>query len=82
MFIKLAMDRTKVSNILATTRLLAHFSTDNIQVMKSFICEQITGENECEFLCKTLILFGNSMSFESVSSIKNKAMEIADLYNK
>ena len=72
------MDRSKFSNIVATTRLLTHFSAHNIKLIKSCIFEQLGCENESQFLIKTLQSICKNMSIESTSIIKNKAIEIAD----
>ena len=73
------MDRSKLSNVIATTRLLPFFSPQNVSQMKSCILEQLGCKNESQFLCKVLQSLYKNMSVESTAIIKNKAMEIADL---
>ena len=72
------MDRSKFANILITTRLLPHFTSENIEMMKSCIFEQFRCANESQFLCKILENMHKSLSNESTKIIKNKAIEIAD----
>ena len=79
MQVSACMDRSKLSNVIATTRLLPFFSTQNVSQMKSCIFEQLGCENESQFLCKVLQSLYKNMSVESTAIIKNKAIEIADL---
>ena len=72
------MDRSRLSNIISVTRLLPHFSPENVDVMKSCIFEQLECENESQFLCKALQSLCKTLSIESLSTIKNKAIQIAD----
>ena len=72
------MDRSRLSNIISVARVLPHFSTENLAVMKSCIFEQLECENEGEFLCKALQSLYKTLSIESLLIIKNKAIEIAD----
>ena len=72
------MLRSKFSNIIATSRLLPHFSTENISVIKSCILEQLGCENESQFLCKVLQSLYPKMPLESTTIIKDKATQIAD----
>ena len=72
------MERSSLSNIISATRLLPHFSSQNINLMKSCIFEQLGCENESQFICKSLQSLYKQMSHESTSIIKNKAMEISD----
>ena len=72
------MDRGPLSNILAATRLLPHFSQQNLHEMKSCIFEQLGCKNEYDFISKALNAFYKTMSVESTSIIKAKAIEIAD----
>ena len=72
------MDRSKFSNIIATTRLLPHFSRNNITALKLCIFEQLGCENESQFLCKALNSLYKTMSVQSTATIKHKAIEIAD----
>ena len=72
------MDRSKYSNIIATTRLLPHFSSQNINKFKSCIFEQLGCKNESQFICKALKSLYKTISVESITIIKNTAIEIAD----
>ena len=72
------MDRSKFSNIIATTRLLPHFSKQNIAIVKSCILEQLQCENETQFIIKALQLLYKTMSVESTAIIKNKTIEIGE----
>ena len=72
------MDRSKLSNVIATTRLLRHFSRVNLNTMKSYIYQELGCENESQFLCKILQSIYKTLSNQSITNIKNKAMEIAD----
>ena len=68
----------KLCNIIATTRVLTHFSSDNVAMIKSCIFEQLGCENESDFICKALNLLYKSLSIESTVIIKDKAVSIAD----
>ena len=48
------MDQTRLSNVLSTTRLLPHFSQENVDIMKLCIFEQLGCQSESEFICKAL----------------------------
>ena len=72
------MDRSRLSNIIATTRLLAHFLQQNVDSMKSCIFEQMECENECEFICKALNSLWKTMSVQETAIIKRRAIEISD----
>ena len=72
------MDRSKLSNIIATTRLLPFFSTQHVSQIKSCIFEQLGCQNESQFLCKVLQSLYKNMSVESTSIIKNTTFTIAD----
>ena len=73
------MDRSKLSNIFATTRLLPFFSSQNVNRIKCCIFEQLGCENESQFLCKVLQSLYKNMSVQSSAVIKNKAIKIAEL---
>ena len=73
------MDSSKFCNIIATTRLLPHFSPQNITSIKSCVFSQLGCQNEAQFLCKALQSLCKTMSVESTAIIRNKAIEIADL---
>ena len=73
------MDRSQLSNIIATTRLVHHFSQPNLDVLKSCIFKQLGCHNEANFLCKSLLSLSKTMTLEATATIKNKAMELADL---
>ena len=75
------MDRSRLSNIVSVTRLLPHFSSENVDVMKSCVFEQLGCENEGQFLCKALQSLYKTLSIESLSKIKKKAVQIADSQN-
>ena len=72
------MDRSRLSNIISTTRLLPHFSAKNVDVMRSCILNQFECENESQFLCKVLKSLYKTLSIESTSIIREKAVQIAD----
>ena len=72
------MDRSKLSNVIATTRLLQHFSRVNLNTIKSYIYQELGCENESQFVCKILQSIYKTLSDQSITNIKNKAMEIAD----
>ena len=74
----LKMDQSRLSNIIAVTRLLPHFSPENVDVMKSCIFEQFECENESQFLCKALKSRYKTVSIESTSTIKQKAIQIVE----
>ena len=69
---------SKFSNIIATTTLLPHLTSSNINKLKQCIFEQLGCENEVDFICKSLNTLYKTMSVESTSIIKNKAIEIGD----
>ena len=73
------MERSNFANILITTRLLPYFNSDNVLAMKSCIFGELGCANEREFLCKVLTMIYGSLSNKSTTTIKNKAVEIADL---
>ena len=72
------MKRSKRSNIIATTRLLPHFSQDNLNVMQLCIFNQVGCSCESQYICEALHSLHNIMSVESSAIIRNKAIEIAD----
>ena len=71
------MDRSKLSNVISITHLLPHFTSTNIDVIKSCIFEQLDIENESQFVCIALNSIYKTLSSQSIAIIKNKAMEIA-----
>ena len=75
------MDRSRLSSMISVTRLLPHFSPENVDVMKSCIFEQLECDNETQFLCKALQSLCKTLSIESLSIIKEKAIQIADSQN-
>ena len=72
------MDRSRLSNVISVTRLLPHFSRENVDTMKSCIFEQLECDNESQFLCKALQSLCKTLSVESTCIIKQKAIQIAD----
>ena len=72
------MERSNFANVLIATRLLPHFTAENIVTMKSCIFAQFGCETETQFLCKVLKNMCSSLSNESTAIIKNKAIELAD----
>ena len=73
------MDRSRLLNIVSVTRLLSHFSLENVDVMISCIFQQFECDNEYQFLCKALQSLCKTLSIESTSFIRGKAIQIADL---
>ena len=76
------MDRSKLSNLVATTRLLQHFSSITLNAVKSIIYAELGCQNESQFLCKVLPLVYKTLSNESMITIKNKVIEMADSQQK
>ena len=72
------MDRSKLSNVLASTRLLLLFSPRKIETMRLCIYQELGCETEAQFLCKVLQSTYKSLSNKSLTNIKNKAVEIAN----
>ena len=72
------MDRSKLSNVLSTTRLLPYFSNDNVDKVRSCLYHELGCENESQFVCKILKSVYKTMTNQSLANIKNKVMEIAD----
>ena len=74
------MNRSALSNIIATTRLLPHFSSENLALLKSCIFDEVKCDNEKDFLCKALLslVVSRAITLESTTIIKNKVMQIAD----
>ena len=72
------MLHSKLSDIIATSRLLPHFTPHNVNALKTCIFDQLGCKNESEFLCKALVSLYKTMSVESTSNIKDKAIQIAD----
>ena len=74
------MTQQMLSNVLTINRLVSHFTTDNVDVMRSCIFEQLNCENEAQFLSKVLnICYKHKLlSNESIKTIKNKALKTAD----
>ena len=73
------MERSNFANVLITTRLLPHFTTDNMEAIKSCIFQQLQCNSEPQFYCKLLKMIHKSLSNESTKIIKSKAIEIAEL---
>ena len=71
------MECSKLSHIISTTRLLPHFSPTNINVMKLCIFDQLGIDTESQFLAMALKALDKSLSPESLSIIRTKAIEIA-----
>ena len=72
------MLHSKLSDIITTSRLLPHFTPQNVNALKTCIFDQLGCKNESEFLCKALVSLYKTMSVESTSHIKDKAIQIAD----
>ena len=71
------MDRSRLSNIVATTQLLPHLSSENLTEISKCIWDQLGCENESQFICKALTSLYKTLSFESTTIIKNKAMQLS-----
>ena len=72
------MERSKLSHVISTTRLLPHFSATNIDAFKSCLFDQLQIENESQFVCIVLNSLYKTLSTESLSIIRTKAIEIAE----
>ena len=72
------MERSKLSHVISTTRLLPHLCATNINVIKLCIFEQLEIKTDAEFLDMALKTLYKSLSPESLSIIKNKAIELAE----
>ena len=72
------MDRSKLSHIISTTRLLPHFSPTNVDAMKSCLFDQLEIKTESQFLCIVLNSLYKTLSVESLSIIRSKALQIAE----
>ena len=72
------MDRSKLSHIICTTRLLPHFSPTNTNAIKLCLFDQLGIKTESQFLCIVLNSLYKSLSPESLSIIRTKAVEIAE----
>ena len=72
------MDRSKLSHIIATTSLLAHFSPLNTTELKSCIFDQLGIKTESQFVCIALNSLYKSLSTKSLSIIRMKAIEISE----
>ena len=72
------MERSPLSNILNTTRLLTHFNSENVGKFKRFLFDQLDCENEALFLCKLLPLIYKTLSHETICIIKNFTIGIAE----
>ena len=74
------MERSTFSNILHTTRLLRHFNSENVGKFKQFLFNQLQldCENEALFFCKILPLIYKTLSGETICSIKNFTIDIAE----
>ena len=72
------MDRSRLSNIIAVTRVLQHFTPQSIELIKPCIFKELKCQNESDFICKALYLMYKSLSFESTTIIKNAAIQLAD----
>ena len=72
------MEGSKLSYIISATRLLPHFSPTNINVMKTCMFDQLGIETEGQFLCIALNSLYKTLSTQSLSMIKTKAIEIAE----
>ena len=72
------MDRSKLSHMISTTRLLPHFSSTNVDAIKSCLFDQLGIETESQFLCIVLNSVYKTLSVESLSIIRCKAIEIAE----
>ena len=73
------METSKLGNVIATTRLLPYFTSENVAVMRSCIVKQLGFNNESQFLCDILQTRYKSLSNKSSAIIKNKAVELASL---
>ena len=71
------MDRSKLSLVISTTRLLPHFSSTNVDAVKTCIFEQLGIETDAQFVCIALKCIYKSLSSQSLSIIKTKAIEVA-----
>ena len=72
------MNRSKLSNVLSTTRLLPYFSDENVEKVRSCLYQELGCENEAQFVCQILKSIYKRMTNQSIANIKNKVMEIAD----
>ena len=72
------MLHSKLSDIIATSQLFPHFTAQNVNSLKTCIFDQLGCKNESEFLCRALVSMYKTMSVESTSHIKDKAIQIAD----
>ena len=72
------MTNQELSNVLTINRLLSHFTTDNLNAIRSCISDQLNCENEAQFLSKVLnICYTHCLlSTKSIKTIKNAATKI------
>ena len=72
------MERSTHSNIVATTRLIEHFSNENVIHFRQHLMEQLECNNEQQYLIAILRLMKPNITHELSLSLKSKAMEIGD----
>ena len=72
------MDRSKLSHMISTTRLLPHLSSTNIDIIKLCMFDQLGIKTESQFLCMVLNSLYKTLSAKSLSIIRTKAIEVAE----
>ena len=61
------MDRSKLSHMISTTRLLPHLSSTNIHIIKLCMIDQLGIKTESQFLCVILNSLYKTLTLTAVA---------------
>ena len=66
------------ANVLTINRYLQHFNAQNTKKFRNLLINALDCGNECEFLSKALKALHESITHESMTSLKNSVLELAE----
>ena len=70
------MDTSKLSKVIATVCLLEKLNTESVEEFERCLMKEIGFDNKNSFLCKILVLIRDKLSYESISKLRNKAIDL------
>ena len=71
------MESSSQANIVEIKRLIEHFDDENISVFKQYLLKEVGCHTEQEWLCYIVKFLSQSMTSQSIVTLKHKAIEIA-----
>ena len=74
----LSMETSSSSKLFEISRILEHLEPNNLETMKQLLITELNCKNENEFLCVAVRSLFKSIKPETMTLLKNKALELAE----